>query len=202
MFSCLFSLLSPYCLTCVCYFSVKAVAKCLLKSPNHLLKKSQWSYLFTSIQASRRLSCLISYNLQLARVRRLAVIWPDGRALPRRLLWKANHIWVKFPRTRKMGKMCHIFFIFWSCSVTKRSYSNIVHLLHHTRSIQNSQTNIYALRRLLLVSQDNSRQQGQDRAKWRRVGSLSTSLVFWGRVSFYYCVQYASFHTRRVVNKS
>ena len=38
--------------------------------------------------------CLISYNLQLACVRKLEVIWPNARALPRRSLWMMNHEWL------------------------------------------------------------------------------------------------------------
>ena len=34
--------------------------------------------------------CLISYILQLACVRKLEVIWPDARALPRQPLWMMN----------------------------------------------------------------------------------------------------------------
>ena len=35
--------------------------------------------------------CLISYNLQVACVRKLEVIWPDARSLLRRSLWMMNH---------------------------------------------------------------------------------------------------------------
>ena len=34
--------------------------------------------------------CLISYNLQLACIRKLEVIWPDACSLPRRWLWIAT----------------------------------------------------------------------------------------------------------------
>jgi len=34
---------------------------------------------------------LISYNLQLSCVRKLEVVWPDVRTLPRRSLWMMNH---------------------------------------------------------------------------------------------------------------
>ena len=35
--------------------------------------------------------CLISYNLRLACVRKLEVIWPDAPPLPRRSFWMMNH---------------------------------------------------------------------------------------------------------------
>ena len=47
--------------------------------------------------------CLISYEFQLActyflsiffLIRKLEVIWPDGRTLPRRSLWLMNHEWI------------------------------------------------------------------------------------------------------------
>ena len=52
----------------------------------------------TTITTTRKLEverkevggCLVSYNLQLAYLRKLEVIWPDRRALSRRLLWMMN----------------------------------------------------------------------------------------------------------------
>ena len=38
--------------------------------------------------------CLISFNLQLASVRKFEAIWPDARTLPGQSLWMMNHEWM------------------------------------------------------------------------------------------------------------